>query len=42
MTLKKLGKSKEAQVQFEKIEKPKSKVVQDYYAQVAGEIGVKL
>ena len=41
MTLKKMGKSKEALALVDKIEKPKSKAVQDYYAQIMTEIGVK-
>jgi hypothetical protein len=41
MTLKKLGKSKEALALIDKMEKPKSKAVQDYYAQISTVIGVK-
>ncbi len=41
MTLKKLGKSKEALALIDKMEKPKSKAVQDYYAQISTVLGVK-
>jgi tetratricopeptide (TPR) repeat protein len=41
MTLKKIGKSKEALALIDKIEKPKSKLMQDYYAQIGTVIGVK-